>query len=131
MATGGCQCGAVRFDVAGEPVHRALCHCSDCRRSSGAPMVGWAAYAEADVHVTAGDPKVYASSPGVERRFCGTCGTGLFYRNPAVLPGLLDVQICTLDDPEAAAPQVHIQTAERVGWTQTLDALPSFARYPG
>ncbi len=39
--TGGCHCGAIRYEVEGEPLTHALCHCSDCRRHSGAPMVGW------------------------------------------------------------------------------------------
>ena len=52
--TGGCHCGAVRYSVAGEPQHVALCHCSDCRKSAGAPMVSWAAFAEGEFDGRAG-----------------------------------------------------------------------------
>jgi hypothetical protein len=62
MATGGCQCGGVRYVAEGEVLHHAICHCHDCRRSSGAPMVGWIAYKSDGVSVTKGEPKIHASS---------------------------------------------------------------------
>lgn len=129
--TGGCHCGAVRYDVAGEPQHVAVCHCADCRRSAGAPMVSWAAFAEDDLTVTQGEPVTFNSSGTALRSFCGTCGTGLFYRNADFLPGIVDIQSVTLDDAEALPPGAHIQTDERLHWTETLDTLPRFARYPG
>jgi hypothetical protein len=43
---GGCQCGAVRYAVEGDPLHHAVCHCADCRASAGAPMVAWLAVKE-------------------------------------------------------------------------------------
>ena len=57
--TGGCHCGAIRYQVEGELIVHALCHCADCRRHAGAPMVGWTMYAEDAVKVTRGQPKVY------------------------------------------------------------------------
>ncbi|MBN8829719.1 MAG: GFA family protein [Sphingomonadales bacterium] len=128
---GGCQCGAVRYKVTGDPVYVALCHCADCRKSAGAPMVSWSAFAEEDVTLTAGEPRAFRSSENSTRSFCPICGTGLFFRNPATLPGLVDIQAATLDDPEAMPPQIHVQTAERLGWMNTIDALPKFERYPG
>jgi hypothetical protein len=128
---GGCQCGAIRYKVTGEPVYVALCHCDDCRKSSGAPMTGWSAFAEGDVTLLTGEPRAFSSSEHAVRSFCPTCGTGLFYRNPVVLPGIIDVQAATLDDPAALPPQIHVQTAERIGWMAQIDALPAFARYPG
>ena len=131
MITGGCHCGAVRYDVTGDPVHHALCHCTDCRRASGAPMVGWAMYPDAAVTVTQGTPRTYESSTDGRRQFCGDCGTGLFYRNAAFLPGLIDVQSATFDDPDAVvAPQAHIQVADRIGWMAAAHALPAFEAFP-
>ena len=128
---GGCHCGAIRYRASGEPRHVALCHCTDCRKSSGAPMVSWAAFAEEDVEVTSGDPRTINSSGTSMRSFCPDCGTGLFFRNAAVLPGLVDIQSATLDDADAIPPQVHIQTMERLAWVPHLSALPEFERYPG
>jgi hypothetical protein len=110
-------------------LHHAVCHCGDCRRHAGAPMVGWIAFKTEQVTIE-GAPVTYASSEHGRRLFCGTCGTGMFYFNEAMLPGLIDVQSCTLDNPEASPPGAQIQLAERLDWTTTLDALPGFERYP-
>jgi hypothetical protein len=128
--TGGCHCGAVRYEAEGEALTHALCHCSDCRRSAGAPMVAWTMYALGAVKVTKGVPKIYESSEHGRRHFCTDCGTGVFYTNAEVLPGIIDIQSATYDNPDAVAPQVHIQVAERVGWMERAHELPTFERYP-
>lgn len=91
----------------------------------------WAAYSEHDIVVTQGAPKTFTSSPGVSRSFCPDCGTGLFYANPQMLPGLIDVQAATLDDPDAVPPQAQIQTRERLDWVPSINSLPAFTAYPG
>tara|TARA_R110002072_G_scaffold135045_7_gene276146 strand:+ start:1522 stop:1929 length:408 start_codon:yes stop_codon:yes gene_type:complete len=127
---GGCHCGAIRYEIEGEPLTHALCHCSDCRRSSGAPMVGWTMYPEASVKVTKGNPVVYESSENGRRQFCRDCGTGLFYSNAEMLPGLIDIQSATYDEPESVPARIHIQTAERLSWMEAAHELPAFDRYP-
>ncbi len=128
--SGQCMCGAVRYDLAGEPNVVTACHCSDCRRSAGAPMVTWAMYPETGLTLTKGQPRTINSSGTAMRSFCADCGTGLFYRNEAILPGIVDVQSSTLDDPEALPPLVQIQTAERLHWMKQLHELPEFERFP-
>ena len=128
--TGRCRCGAIHFSAEGEPSHSALCHCADCRRSSGAPAVGFALFPNDRVTIT-GAPTAYESSPGVIRQFCGTCGTGLFYRNEAVFPGQVDIHTAALDDPDALPPSIRIQVAEAPAWFAGFAALPAFSRYPG
>lgn len=128
---GGCQCGAIRYKASGDPRHVAICHCTDCRKSSGAPLVSWAAFTEEDFAITAGSPKTFNSSGASMRSFCPDCGTGLFFRNADYLPGIVDIQSATLDDPDALKPQAHIQVAERIGWAAHLGNLPEFERYPG
>jgi len=131
MRNGGCQCGAVRYETEGEPVYAAMCHCSDCRASSGAPAVAWMAFPAAQVRIVSGELTTYEGKSGSQRQFCPICGTGLFFRNEATLPGLIDVQLATLDDPAALAPTIHVQCAERLPWMEELNDLPGFARYPG
>jgi hypothetical protein len=126
----GCHCGAVRYEASGQPQNVALCHCTDCRRSAGAPMVSWAAFSESEVSITAGTPKTFNSSGASMRSFCSDCGTGLFYRNGDFLPGIVDIQSATLDDPGALRAQAHIQTAERLHWMENAHELPTFERYP-
>jgi hypothetical protein len=130
MAQGGCQCGAIRYETNGEPLHHALCHCEDCRKSAGAPMVAWMMFPADRVTVTQGEPTTYASSEHARRQFCGQCGTGMFYQNAEMLPGMTDVQSATLDDPEAIPPGANIQTAERLAWVEKAHQLPNFERYP-
>jgi hypothetical protein len=130
MISGGCHCGAVRYQADGEPLVHALCHCIDCRRHAGAPMVGWTMYPMDAVKVTKGTPRIYASSEHGRRHFCSDCGTGLFYVNANMLPGIIDIQSATYDEPDSVAPSAHIQVAERIGWMERAHELPAFERYP-
>jgi len=127
---GGCQCGAVRYEASGAPAHVSLCHCADCRKSAGAPMVAWAAFPDEHFVLTQGEPRAFNSSGTAWRSFCPVCGTGLYYRNEAALPGLVDIQTATLDDPQALVPMLQVQVAERIGWMEGIGALPAFERYP-
>ena len=128
--TGRCHCGAISYSAEGAPEHHALCHCGDCRRWSGAPLSGWIAWREEQVTVT-GEPATYRSSQTGTRQFCAACGTGLFYRNAQFLPGIVDIQSGTLDDPAAQPPVAQIMVKERLPWTQEMAALPAFQSYPG
>ena len=130
MPSGGCHCGAVRYTVEGEPAHSALCHCRDCTHLAGAAMVGWVLFPREAVTVT-GETREYASSEHGRRRFCAACGTGLFYTSEAVFPGKIDIQLVTLDNPDAYPPGVHIQVADDPAWMAGAGDLPRFSRYPG
>ena len=105
MLTGRCHCGAVRYEMPEEVLHHALCHCADCRRHAGAPMVAWAMVPAGELRVT-GQPKVYRSSEHGRRHFCGACGTGLFHVNEAVLPGMVALVHKSGDGRGAAAVAV-------------------------
>lgn len=131
VRTGGCQCGAVRYEAAGDPQHHAVCHCADCRASSGAPLVGWMAFASEQVRVTQGAPVTYAGKNGARRQFCAVCGTGLLYTNAEMLPGITDIQSATLDTAADEVPGAQIQCAERLPWIDDLAGLHRFERYPG
>lgn len=128
--TGGCMCGAIRYEARGAPEHNALCHCHDCRRAAGAPMVGWALFKRDQVTIT-GTPVDYNSSGDNHRQFCGTCGTGLFFYSDSVFPEQVDIQAATLDDPDALPPTACIQMADAPKWMTTVADLPKFERYPG
>ncbi|MCC7393937.1 MAG: GFA family protein [Sphingomonadaceae bacterium] len=129
MPDGGCHCGAVRYQISGQALHHALCHCVDCRGNAGAPVVGWIAFADGDVTIH-GATTTYASSEHGRREFCPQCGTGLFYRNAQVLPGIIDIQSATLDNIADMSPGAQIQMAERLPWFADIDRLPKFDRYP-
>jgi hypothetical protein len=127
--SGGCRCGAVRYEVSAI-VRNSICHCRDCQRSSGAPMVEWMLVDDDALSVT-GETATFESSPGTLRSFCRACGTGLFYRNAAVFPDQVDVQTATLDEPHRAPdPAAQVQTAEARGWVAGLASIHAFERYP-
>ena len=126
---GGCHCGAVRYRFEGPIHYNALCHCEDCRRTSGAPVVSWCLIETDQLQVT-GLTRSYASSPQARRSFCPKCGTSLFYTNPTLFPGQTDVQSATLDNPNALPLDCQVQVAERISWMVGLDDLPAFERYP-
>jgi hypothetical protein len=126
---GGCLCGQVRFGFsAGAVFDAGYCHCRMCQRASGAPVIAFANVPAADFAVTAGAPRLYASSPGVVRAFCGTCGAQL-YCAPAGGTGHVAVNIGCLDDPEAAAirPRLHMFAGQQLNWLALRDNLPRFA----
>jgi len=93
-------------------------------------MVSWTMYPVSALKISKGTTKVYESSQNGRRHFCGNCGTGLFYYNNEVLPGIVDIQSATYDHPEAVPARAHIQVAERITWMAKAHTLPEFERFP-
>src|SRR5918997_6805026 len=77
--TGGCLCGAVRYEAYGPPSLSVICHCRMCQRASGAPFMGLLFMPSDAVKVIKGYPRVYHSSPTSDRHFCPACGSPLFF----------------------------------------------------
>ncbi|WP_229518563.1 GFA family protein [Massilia sp. PAMC28688] len=126
MLTGGCHCGAIRYEVRAQPVHRTICHCEMCRGTTGAPCVAWFTVPVDAFHLS-GSPTLYRSSAHGTRAFCPACGTQITFADDA-LPDEIDVSTCSLAQPAAAAPTSHIFTASQVPWMQLADGLPRFPR---
>ena len=114
------MCGAVRYETAGDPLYVGYCHCRSCRHHSGAAVAGMLVFNPADVRFTAGTLSIYASSPGVERGFCGRCGTTLTWQGH----GLMSIHIGTLDNPDEHAPTLHWRYEERSPWCDVGKDLP-------
>ena len=123
--TGGCLCGAVRFEAAGAPEWVAHCHCKSCRRHSGAAFLTFAGYREAAVRWLKEKPSVYASSPGVRRSFCPHCGTPIAYGSEDH-GDELHLTIGVFDDPGALTPTVHVWTGDKLAWLHIDDGLPQY-----
>jgi hypothetical protein len=126
---GGCLCGDVRFRVRDEAIVTTLCHCSLCRRAAGAPLVAWAMFPADAFALERGALAIYASSQGVQRGFCGRCGTTLSF-TADFLPGLVDLTIASFDEPERLPPQLHMWERERLAWLVLGDDLPRHAELP-
>ena len=126
---GGCQCGAVRYRVTGEPMMTAICHCSMCRRAHSAPAVAWALCEQSQV-VFSGQPlREFSSSDEAQRGFCADCGTQISF-TASFLPGLIDISIGSLDDPDAIAPQLHYWHSRHLAWVEFADTLPRYPELP-
>ena|SRR5436190_22991883 len=132
MRTGRCLCGRCTYEVDGEPVVVAHCHCLDCQRLSGAGHATGAMFAEFDVRLR-GPVGTYelVSEAGntVTRIFCPACGSPLFGKNSG-MPGFLTVTVGTLDQSDDLAPQVAIFARTRRAWDVMDDGLPTFDAQP-
>ena len=127
--TGGCMCGAVRYEVSGEPIWVGHCHCVSCRRHTGAPVVTFVCFKKEQVAFTKGERRIYNSSPGVGRAFCGQCGTPLTWEGQSEVPErgmIVEFHISTLDDPDAFIPTNHLFYPERIAWFDVADDLPRY-----
>ena len=126
---GGCQCGAVRYTLVGEPAWVAHCHCRDCRRATGALVATYAGYREDTVKFEQGEPSNYESSPGARRGFCSRCGSSICYASHR-WPGELHMLVAGFDDPSQLRPQVHVYVKDRLPWHHIGDGLPQFLTVP-
>lgn len=119
MRTGGCACGAVRFETTGEPTRVTYCHCSKCRRWHG--HVGAYTAVERDTFRLT-EPrglKWYALSPTVRRGFCGECGSSLLWDED----GEARISICagTFDAPSGLVSKAHIFVGSKGDYYELAD----------
>lgn len=124
--TGGCLCGAVRYEILERPTDAGYCYCRMCQRATGAPVLAGAVVRKAAFRLLEGAPKRYRSSPRAFRWFCGDCGSSLFFE-PLDAPEMWEVMVGTLDDASWVEMQRHIFTASKAPWFEVRDELPRHA----
>ena len=121
MLRGGCHCGRTRYEVAAAALDDvATCHCTICRRTSGAPITTWATVPETSFRWTAEAPAQYASSGVATRYFCPRCGAQLALVH-ASWKGSIDFTIATLEAPERFPPTRHIWATTALPWVPLGD----------
>lgn len=119
IKTGGCQCGAIRFEIHGALGRASICHCRMCQKAMGnafAPLVG-----ARDLRWVRGAPQRFRSSNLVQRGFCAECGTPLTYEPDG---HGVEIAIMTLDDPSDVVPVVQMGTDARLPWCAAIGELP-------
>lgn len=123
---GGCLCGAVRFVVTVEPITTVHCHCSDCRRATGAPFSTLAIYPRDAVRWTGAMPR---RVPWAERLrlSCPHCGSPLGVL-PAEAAAIVVLNVGCHDRPEQLAPACHVWTSDQLPYIRTCDDLPRHER---
>jgi hypothetical protein len=129
--TGGCMCGAVRYECSAEPVSMGICHCRDCQQATGSAFAAGMLVPQNAVTIT-GNVTYYDvtgdSGSIIGRGFCPICGSRLFSKPP--IPELIGIMAGSLDDPSWFKPQAEIYVASAQPWGSLNPDLPKFAKLP-
>ena len=131
--SGGCMCGAIRYECSAEPLGVAYCYCRDCQRSSGGPFSTIVIVPASAVKIQRGQAKGYAvkgeSGNTVTRFFCTECGAPL-YSEAQAAPTARFVKAASLDDPSRVKPGMAIWTSSAQPWAEIPQGLQRFEKNP-
>lgn len=130
--TGGCLCGAVRYEIAAEPIMAGHCQCRDCQRHTGTGHASMIAFPKAAIRMT-GEPKFHAckadSGNTVRRGFCAECGSSIM-GGTSGMPDMMMIAVGTLDDPGVFKPQMAVYASRGSAWDHLDPGLPRFPLMP-
>ncbi len=130
--SGGCLCGAVRYQSSVEPQLVGHCHCVDCRKTSGTGH-GTHLVIPANAFTVTGEVRCYDhpadSGNIVTRAFCPNCGSPIYSKNSG-MPDLAFARASSLDDPEIAKPQMVVYASRAPSWDYLDPTLPAFETMP-
>ena len=130
---GGCQCGDIRYEIAGEPRMLVACHCTDCQRQSGSAFGMTLVVDESDFRLLEGEVKTFSSQSEAGRAklgaFCPRCGTRIYHK-PEWRRGTVSVKPGTLDDTRALKPDMHIWTGSRQPWITIPEGVEAHEKQP-
>jgi hypothetical protein len=127
--TGGCGCGAVRFEVTEPLVSAVYCHCTRCQRRTGTASSASASSAPGSFRIVQGGSNLRAWRPegGFEKWFCGECGSAVFSRHPED-PERVSIRLGGFDADPGIRPSVRQFVAYAALWEPIPDdGLPRFA----
>ena len=129
--TGGCACGAIRYECTAPPLRMVNCHCRDCQRASGSGYSATLVMSASSVRLLRGTcrehPIVAESGNVAKREFCGVCGTPLFSGSSA-RPEFLGVKAASLDDSSWFAPEADVWVESAQPWDPMDPDIPKFPR---
>lgn len=127
--TGGCNCGAVRYEVSEPLVSASYCHCARCQRRTGTAAAANGRVAHGSFRIISGEDQLRAWKPdtGFEKWFCGECGSALFSRSPSD-PGEVGVRLGTLDTDPGIRPSYRQFVNYAAAWEPVPD--DGLTRYP-
>ena len=125
---GGCLCGGVRYQINGGFTYAAHCHCRSCQRAAGAGFVTWVGSKPENFMVIKGEIRTCETSPGVNRGFCGLCGTSLTYTGDDWTD--VGVTAASLDDPSVARPETNVYLNHRQPWVVIDENLRQYDQLP-
>jgi hypothetical protein len=125
---GGCLCGAVRYSLHSNPTYAGHCHCRSCQRAIGAGFVTWVGVKPENFHLVRGEVKYCETSPGVQRGFCGRCGSSLTYGGDDWTD--IGITAASLDDPGIANPESNVYLDHKQLWVKIDDSLRKYDQLP-
>jgi len=132
--TGGCACGAIRYETSGEPVFENHCQCLDCQKRSGTGHGSYLSFPRRAELTMTGEATTWRATgdSGNEKThaFCPTCGTPISV-SFAAAPDAIAIHAASLDDPSRFNPQVVTYTIRGHAWDTIDPALTTFERMPG
>lgn len=125
--TGGCLCGAVRYEVRGKFLRAGHCHCSRCRRHSGAAFGTQGRVRREDFHLVSGEESLtlYGKGEGAMKVFCSTCGSSLLGGTWPDGPEV-SIRLGSVDGDPGIRPQYHTFVGSRAVWDEIDDDLPQY-----
>jgi len=131
MLTGSCLCGGIRYEIEGAIGPALNCHCSMCRKVTGAAFRSRVAVPAKNFRWTSGENLLtrYESSPGNIRTFCRICGSTLVSLFPDN-PDSIGLPMGTLDDDPGIRPAFHVFVGSKAPWFDITDDLPRFDALP-
>jgi hypothetical protein len=130
--TGGCLCGAVRYEAEGDPLYAGHCYCADCRKASGSgfiPFLGFASSAVRFSGQTRTFTSIAANGGDAVRNFCSVCGS-LVFGGVVGEDTSHTVYAGSLDDPSSFTPMIAIFTRNRPSWAVIPPGLRIFEGPP-
>ena len=131
--TGGCVCGALRYELTAPPQSQMYCCCTDCQKMTGGAMSVNLLVPAGSIRITRGTPRTFVtpgdSGLGVVREFCGDCGTQIV-STPRALATVTVLKAGTLDDTSWVQPQAAIYTSSAPPWAALPEGLPRFPKLP-
>ena len=131
--TGGCACGAIRFEIADAPLVMNDCQCRDCQRCSGTGHGSYLTFPSRTNVRLVGDARQWdvTGDGGTVKRhaFCSNCGSPVYLTFPA-MPALFVVHAASLDDPSRYQPQFVTYRVRSHSWDFVDPALPRFDKMP-
>jgi hypothetical protein len=119
--TGGCLCGAVRYEATVSESENWYCHCGMCQKATGSVVSTSAIIKKTELRILKGAAKYYQSSGSIERGFCANCGSPMFFR--PIKEDWISILSGTLDDPEVAPPEGHYGIESKISWLRIVDDL--------
>lgn len=125
VIAGGCLCGAVRYQSSSKPIRGVICHCSMCRKHSGAPALSFFHFPTDSFIWMQGQPTRYRSSKYAERGFCSKCGS-ILTMHEEVLTDRVQVTAGSLDHPDQFHPDDHVWVEDQIAWMKICDDLAKF-----